>query len=233
MGRLEELLKKERTPLLQLALDFTSLGKVLQILYQVYDLPIDIIEVGTPLIKSLGLSNLHCIRELLNDRVILADTKTADAGEVEVSLVHKVGFNALTVLGSTDNEVIVSTLGKANQLGLDVVVDLIGIRDIIDRALELKRLGVKIFNIHVGIDVQRLKGLTVTDKLSIVRDFLRNLGNDVYISVSGGIKPKDVVKFKDLGVHIIVIGSAITKASNPRKRALEALTLLGKKSLRS
>ena len=44
---------------------------------------VDILELGTPLIKSAGLSAITAVKEAHPDKTVFADLKTMDAGELE------------------------------------------------------------------------------------------------------------------------------------------------------
>jgi len=218
-----------RGTLLQVALDFTELDDTIKIVRELIDLDVDIYEAGTPLIKNCGLRNLGILRSFVGRQsVLLADTKTVDVGALEAELAYKSGFDAITVLGSSDDEVIKLTLEKAKELDIDVVIDTIGIseRNLTRRLEELKSLNVSIVNIHTGIDVQRLRGLRITDRLSVLKDLISSFKSNFKFSVSGGIRPDDIPKILELDVSIIVIGSAITKSDNPRESTRKALQYL-------
>jgi len=214
--------------LLQVALDFIEVEDALRIVNDLRDVDVDVIELGTPLIKSYGLRNLNVIKKFVGNKVILADTKTADACATEAELVYSSGFDALTVLGFSDNEVIKSCIRKSQEFDLDVIVDMIGfsIDKLEDRLRVLVRLGVNIVNIHTGIDVQRLKGKRVIDFLDPIGRIISRFSKDLRFSLSGGIKPEDIPRLKNLDISLIVIGSAITKAENPREQALKAIRFL-------
>jgi len=228
MGKLlDRIMSKGK--LLQVALDFTELEDALRIIRNLMDLDVDVYEAGTPLIKNYGLRNLSILRGIVGKQsVLLADTKTADVGALEAELVYRSGLDVMTVLGSSDDEVIKSAIEKARELNIDVVVDTIGmsIKDLERRLEELKTLGVNIINVHTGIDVQRLKGLRVVDRLNMLKDIISSFKNDFKFSISGGIKPDDIPKILELDIHIVIIGSAITKSSNPKESAERALKYL-------
>ncbi len=223
MGRLLEKVMKE--PLLQVALDFIRIEDAVSLLRKLMDLPIGIIEVGTPLIKSEGMKAVSIIRSVVgSERILLADMKTADVGEIEARLASESGADAITALGCAEEAVIESCVSECSRLGLDVVIDLIGIKpaNIVGRVSELHSIGVRLVNLHVGIDVQKRYGITATSLRGIIRR-LSNEFNDLIISVSGGIKPKDVRSFIECGARIVVIGSAITRSASPRESAIKAL----------
>ncbi|MCD6427995.1 MAG: orotidine 5'-phosphate decarboxylase [Desulfurococcales archaeon] len=225
MGKLLSRLNQGGT-LLQVALDFTRITDAIRVLRTLTDLPIDIYEVGTPLIKSEGVKSIEIVRALVgNDKLVLADMKTADTGALEVELAYSAGADVATVLASADNEVINAALQKASELDMDIVVDTIGVDDVFRRIRELRTMNVRIVNIHTGIDVQRAKQTTAASRVTVIREIVTTFSN-MYVAASGGIKAPDVPRLLEAGVSIVVVGSAITKSSDPRKSATEIINIL-------
>jgi 3-hexulose-6-phosphate synthase len=222
MGRLIRRVNELRRPLLQVALDFISINDALRIIKKLSGLDVDIYEVGTPLIKSEGVRAVSIVKELVDEAVVLADMKTADVGALEVRLAAENGADAVSVLASADNEVITSALNEGKSLDVDVVVDTIGKVDVIKDVSNLVGLGVQVVNIHLAIDVQLRSGRTVADILDIIK-YLRSMYRGIIISASGGVKPHHVRDLVRGGVNIVVMGSAITKASDPAKVVKEVL----------
>jgi len=159
LTKLKKLIK--RGPILQIALDLLELDKAISIARKAYsEEPGVIIEVGTPLIKYAGVEAIKKIRQELPDALILADMKTADVGALEVSIAAEAGADIVTVLGAVGDEVVEEAVWKAHELGVAVQVDMIGVRDVVKRGSEVAKLDVDIVGLHVGIDVQRRRGIT-------------------------------------------------------------------------
>ncbi|MCI4437917.1 MAG: orotidine 5'-phosphate decarboxylase, partial [Ignisphaera sp.] len=95
---------------------------------------------------------------------------------------------------------------------VDLVIDMIYVHNPVERAFRLADYGIEIVSIHVGVDVQRKRGITAKQLLKEVEELARS---GIVVSIAGGIKPEEVDKFIEYGAKIIVIGSAITKSSNP------------------
>ncbi|MEM2208468.1 MAG: orotidine 5'-phosphate decarboxylase / HUMPS family protein [Sulfolobales archaeon] len=219
-------IKELKLPALQVALDFTSLNRAIEVLSRISDLDIGIVEVGTPLIKSEGARSISRVRELAGGKPVLADTKTVDVGALEAEIAIRAGADFLTAIASADDAVIESAARAAWELGGDLVVDFIGFRgDVLSRARELSEVGISSVNIHVGIDVQRSLGLTAADMRILVKRLSAELSGLV-ISVSGGIKPEDIPQLIDAGAQIVVVGGAITRSSDPREAAVKCLKAL-------
>ncbi|MEM0363131.1 MAG: orotidine 5'-phosphate decarboxylase / HUMPS family protein [Sulfolobaceae archaeon] len=208
---------------LQIALDFIDINDAIKIVNQVKDFENEIIEIGTPLLKATGIEGIKKIRKIVPDKIVLADTKTADAGDVEVEIAKLGEANIMTVLGIMDNSTISSAVKKARELDILVQADLINVKNTYERARELKELGVDIIGLHVGLDVQKSRGITIAN----LRDEIAKISNlNTIISVAGGLNKDKIFELIDLPINIFVVGSAITKSNNPRKTCEELINIL-------
>jgi 3-hexulose-6-phosphate synthase len=209
---------------LQIALDFINIENAIRIVNEVKDLNDSIIiEIGTPLLKATGIEGIRKIRQLAKDKIILADTKTADAGDVEVEIAKLGGADIMTVLGIMDNATILSAIKKAKEIGMLVQADLINVTNTYDRALELKNLGIDIIGLHVGLDVQKSRGISITD----LKDEIRKVANlGLVISVAGGLNRDRIKELIDLPINIFVVGSAITRSKDAKETTKEIINIL-------
>lgn len=222
----DEILRKLRSGKhLQVALDFLELRDALNVARQVADLGV-ILEAGTPLVKAEGVQGLLALRGL-GSNVIVADTKTADAGDVEVEIAWRGKANIMTVLGIMDDSTIESAVRRARELDVIVQADLIGVRDVVKRSEELISLGVDIVGLHIGLDVQKKRGVTVAD----MKEEIRYIGKKTVLSVAGGLNPGSIAGLIDLPVSIYVVGGAITRSSSPRRVAEEIVNILGRSTI--
>jgi 3-hexulose-6-phosphate synthase len=67
---------------------------------------VDIIELGTPLVKNAGLSAVTAVKTAHPDKIVFADMKTMDAGELEAEIAFGAGADLVSVLGSADDSTI-------------------------------------------------------------------------------------------------------------------------------
>ena len=213
---------KLNPPILQVALDITELGKAISIAVSIVsNLPKDhlIIEAGTPLIKKWGVLSIKLLKESTNS-IIFADTKTMDVGGLEASIVYNEGADIASVLSVASNETIVSMIEEARRRNKFVAVDLINNLSPLKRITELfeKEIYPDIIIYHVGIDVQKIRGISVYELFDEVRNlikYVRNWSPRTMVAVAGGLSPGKIRKFVDLDIDIIIVGSAITKSSDP------------------
>ena len=61
---------------------------------------VDIIEIGTPLCKAAGLEAIRSIREIVPDKLILADFKSPDVGGLEAKMAFDTGADMMTVMAA-------------------------------------------------------------------------------------------------------------------------------------
>ncbi len=221
-----------KKPLLQVALDLTDLSRALSIACSIaYRLPKEhlVMEAGTPLIKSCGVEAVEFLKKT-TEVTVFADTKTVDAGRVEAESMAVAGADIVSVLALADNSTVREVVDTMHGYGGLVALDLINHPNPLNRALEALELGVDIIVYHVGVDVQKRRGITVSDLLDEVRELVsrvRESGREVLVSVAGGLKPGRVREFIDTGVDIVVVGGAIIKSSDPYRVARDILAEMG------
>ena len=97
MGLVQTHKKEKQKPRLQVALDFENLDDALAISREVAPF-IDILEAGTPLIKSEGVRAIQTLKDAHPDKLVCADLKTVDAGYLEVKMAAKAKADIVTVL---------------------------------------------------------------------------------------------------------------------------------------
>ncbi|MFA6224975.1 MAG: 3-hexulose-6-phosphate synthase [Methanoregula sp.] len=193
---------------LQVALDLLELKRALQIAQESIDGGADWIEVGTPLIKSEGMSAIRSMRDRFPDSVIVADMKIADTGTLEVEMAAKAGANIVCVLADADDAVIEEAVRAARLYGIRLMADLINVKDPISCACHLESLGVDMICAHVGIDQQ------MTGRNSI--ELFTTLSDKVHIplAVAGGIDAESAGDAVRYGVDIIIVGGNIVRSAD-------------------
>jgi 3-hexulose-6-phosphate synthase len=97
---------------LQVAIDLLSTKEALELAAKVAPY-VDIIELGTPLIKSEGLAVIKAMKAAHPDKLVFADFKTADTGELEAGMAFGAGADLVTILGSVDDATIIGAVKAA------------------------------------------------------------------------------------------------------------------------
>ena len=199
---------------LQLAMDVLTTADALALAGKVAPY-VDIIELGTPLIKAEGLRAVTAIKQAHPDKIVFADLKTMDTGELEADIAFTAGADLVTVLGTAGDSTIIGAVKAATAHGKGVVVDLIGVADKETRAREVRAFGVEFVEMHAGLDEQAEEGFTLQTLLT------DGTNSGVAFSVAGGVNASTIASVQQSGASVAVAGGAIYGASDPAAAAAE------------
>jgi 3-hexulose-6-phosphate synthase len=149
------------------------------------------------------------------DKIVFADLKTMDAGELEADIAFKAGADLVTVLGTAGDSTIVGAVKAATAHGKGVVVDLIGVADKVTRAREVTALGAQFVEMHAGLDEQAEPGFSLKALL--------NQGETAKVpfSLAGGVNLTTIAAVQRAGATVAVAGGAIYAAADPAAAAKE------------
>ena len=193
---------------LQVAMDVLTTEAALELAGQVAEY-VDIIELGTPLIKAAGLSAVTAVKKAHPDKIVFADMKTMDAGELEADIAFKAGADLVTVLGTADDSTIAGAVKAAKAHNKGIVVDLIGVADKVARAKEARALGAKFVEMHAGLDEQAKPGFDLSGLLTAGEEAR------VPFSVAGGVNLSTIEAVQKAGADVAVVGGSIYSAADP------------------
>lgn len=199
---------------LQVAMDLLTVEDALELAGKVAEY-VDIIELGTPLIKAAGLSAITAVKDAHPDKLVFADMKTMDAGELEADIAFKAGADLVSVLGGADDSTIAGAVKAAKAHNKGIVVDLIGVPDKVTRAKEVRSLGAKFVEFHAGLDEQSQPGYDLNGLLRAGEEAR------VPFSVAGGVNVSTIKAVQAAGADVAVAGGAIYGASDPALAAKE------------
>jgi 3-hexulose-6-phosphate synthase/6-phospho-3-hexuloisomerase len=207
----------QRKPVLQVALDFMELDRAMKVAREAVKGGVDWLEAGTPLIKSEGMNSVRTLKKAFPDKVIVADMKIMDVGGAEVEMAAKSGASVVIILGLSDDSTISEAVAAGKKYGAQIMVDMINVENIVERAAQLEQLGVDIICVHVGIDQQMrgVKPLEVTQQVAEIITTPR-------LAIAGGLNSETAPQAIEVGADIIIVGHAITAAQN----AAEATRLI-------
>jgi len=198
--------------LLQVALDFLQVDEALRCASATHEY-VDIIEAGTPLIKSEGIRVVETLKRNFQAKQIFADLKIMDIGALEAKMAFDAGADMVSVCAQASLETIAKTIEETRKRNKKVVVDLIGSRDWILSSKEIKHLSPDFFCIHTGVDEQ-MRG---KKPFAILEDFVKEI--NLPFCIAGGIRPEDIPLIMPYTPSIIIVGGYITKAEKPEKAA--------------
>lgn len=187
-----------KTRYLQIAFNY-DLGLVRRILPDIPPSERILIEAGTPYIKREGVAGISAIRSMWKGHV-LADIKTVDGALGEVDMVRAAGATAVTVLGSSPPEALDLFIGRCTELGMNSMIDMLGVDDPLRSVMRLKRPP-DVVVLHRGRDEESTRG-----KVIQYRHVNRVLSKfDVLISAAGGVDLREARSAIFNGANIVVV----------------------------
>jgi 3-hexulose-6-phosphate synthase len=215
---LQKYKNEKGTPRLQVAIDVESIDEALAISKEVAPF-VDILEAGTPLIKSEGVRAIQALKEAHPDKLVCADLKTADAGYLEVKMAAKAKADIVTILADAYNITIEEALRAAHDFHVEIMADLIMSRAPVIRLasiLDLQYKDIKLHYalVHSGLDRQASRRAPFYELESVCR-----LREHPRMAIAGGIREEDISKLSEYPLDIIIVGGGITRMKNPGKSA--------------
>lgn len=199
-----------KKPLLQLALDETSLDNAYKVLDTGVDEVVDIIECGTILLAAEGKDAIVKLRERYPERILVCDFKIADSGKVAADLFLEGKPDYLTVICSANNKTKKAVVDEIKEKGLntEVQIELYG-NWTLDDVKQWKQLGINHVVLHHSVDE---KGPWTKSELELARKLC---DEDINVTVTGGINYESIELFKGLPIFCIIAGRSIRKAEDP------------------
>ena len=193
---------------IQLAIDRVSIEKAVEIVDETKDY-VDIIEVGTSLIKDFGMDSLRNIRAKYKNKCILADMKTIDEGEYEFKAAFENGADIATAMGAASIETLDICYYTAKKYNKVMMIDMLQLSD--EKIRQLGKYQDAIFCIHTPSDN---KADNIGQKIENTKKLLPNVK---HLAIAGGINIDNIDQVKE--IEIVILGSAVTKSIDIKEAA--------------
>lgn len=209
-------------PYLQIALDLVDLSEVRRVLSQIPDSDHILIEVGTPLVKMLGVQVVSEIRSARPGSFVILDLKTLDTGNLEVRLASDASADAVVISGLAPTKTIDIAIEEARKTGIYSIIDMLNVKDPLAVLKGLKALP-DVVELHRAIDMEKSAHAwnNIPEMKALAKD-----GRRLLIAVAGGIRVDTVGAALGAKADIIVVGRAITRSKDIRDMAEQFLTQL-------
>lgn len=177
----------------------------------------DILEAGTPLIKSVGINIVRKLKSAHPEKIVLADLKSSDVGAYEANMAFTAGADIVTTQGITTLATICEVQREVDKWKRRAEVDMTGVKDPLARAKEVQAVGVSLVLFHRSIDEELTQGALWDEKaVNTVREMC-SLGLDV--AIAGGINYDILTLLRGVPIYGIVIGRGITAQPDPAQAA--------------
>lgn len=204
---------------LQVAIDRVSLEDAIEMAHRLDGL-VDVIELGTSIVKDYGLEALKKADFKLEKSQLLIDLKTIDEGEYEFNKGYETSADILTVMGASSLGTLHTTYEIAQKAEKNIFIDLMEIDD--QKVNDMTNMPNAIFGLHHSKDATE-----AFDAVDTIQAFHDNHPEIKKIAVAGGVDLEQARKIARQGIaDTVIVGSKIAGASDPistAKKFMEAI----------
>lgn len=194
--------------LLQYAIDVKERERALKLANLAVENQVTLLEAGHLLIKSIGLEIISDLKSISHSVTVVADMKTMDMGDEEVSVAAEAGADSMIVCAAASDKTLEAAIASGRRNSVKIMASLMGVKKKLRRALEVQSFGVDYIIARKGIDEE----YEWSDRkpFSQLKRMLRILKTPLV--VGGSINQSNIDNFKDMGFHAIIVGRGITMA---------------------
>lgn len=192
---------------LQVALDRIPLEKAINLAIKLNG-NVDIIEIGTSLIKDYGNVAIEKIASVTSESQILVDSKTIDEGEYEFKQAFKHGADIVTVMGAASYQTLASCYEVTQQYNKTMMIDLLNLNH--EQIAKIDSFSQAVYLIHHSVDAnEEVEAETEISEFHSLHAHIER------IAIAGGIDCQTTVDLARQGIsEIVVVGSKIIKSNN-------------------
>ncbi|GKS11621.1 3-hexulose-6-phosphate synthase [Paenibacillus chitinolyticus] len=205
---------------LQLALDLVNIPEGIELVKELEPY-IDIVEIGTPVIINEGLRAVKEMKRAFPNLKVLADLKIMDAAGYEVMKASEAGADIITILGAAEDMSIKGAVEEARKQNKKVLVDMISVKNLEERAKEVDAFGVDYICVHTGYDLQAVGKNSFEDLQTIKRAVKR-----AKTAIAGGIKLSTLPEVIKAQPDLVIVGGGITGQDDRKAAAAEMQKLI-------
>ncbi len=204
---------------LQVAIDRIALEEAVG-LARAFNGHVDIIEIGTSLIKDYGNVAIERIKEVVTGSQILVDSKTIDEGAYEFNQAFKYGADIVTVMGAASYETLLACYEVTQQQSGTMMIDLLNLDP--TYIASITDFPQAIYLLHSSVDKQQSN-----QAVSEIMDFKQLYGHIQHLAIAGGVDYNATKALADQGiVETVVVGSKITNSESPIDTAKKFMEVL-------
>lgn len=206
--------------IVQISLDIINIPEALDTAALALRAGVDWLEAGTPLIIAEGMNGVRELRRAFPNAPIVADLKTMDGGYLEAELMAKAGATHVVVMERAHAETVRVVVKAGRDLGVKVMGDNLGSRDMVASARRLEDLGCDYIIHHIGYDERRgivAAGGRCPSPLDQLREVVAAVRKPV--QAVGGLSVEQAIRTPEYGAPLVVLGAPLVIDADSFKTA--------------
>ncbi|OKI71743.1 hypothetical protein A6A27_20050 [Micromonospora sp. CB01531] len=194
---------------LQVALDVRDIDYAIAVARAAASAGVQFIEIGDPLVKSVGIQAISTIKQRTPGAWIVAEMMSADWGRDQVVLATEAGADVVLLIGPASIASVSAAVEASKRLAVPIIIDVPEGRLVQGWVQDMERAGVDGFAITTNIDLG-VAGFHPLDQAQLIRSWTK-----LPVAVSGGFEPTDVEASRRRSWDILVVGRGVTDSLDP------------------
>ncbi len=198
------------TPLIQVALDVTSIEAATELAEVALAAGADWLELGKPLIEFEGILRATTLRDRFADAYLVMDLMIIAGARRYVRAAADAGIDNVTVTALAPPETVAETITLGKQHGVAITVDMFNLPSLVEDCVRYETLGADYLMVHFGADQKRRRpdGSPIADLRAVVE----RVGIPVSYATYDAAESVAAVR---AGAAVIVQGEPVTSATEP------------------
>lgn len=194
---------------IQVALDMHDLDAAVSVAKASAAAGVDLLEVGDPLIKEVGLRAIEEVKQNASGATVIAEMMSADWGRDQVMLAAESGADAVLLIGPATTASVSAAVQAGRRLGVPILLDCP--QQLLSRRWikSMERAGVDGFTVTTNIDI----GIGTRNALAGARTI--RMWTKLPVAVSGGFSATDTAAIGAPDWDILIVGRSIADAVDP------------------
>ncbi|MFH9863015.1 orotidine 5'-phosphate decarboxylase / HUMPS family protein [Streptomyces sp. NPDC017202] len=198
---------------IQIALDLHDLDQAIEVAQAVAAAGADFIEVGDPLIKTVGVIAVERIKRAVPHVTVVAEMMSADWGRDQVVLAAEYGADVVFLIGPASTASVAAAVDAGRRLGVPILLDVPSHHVSAHWITDMEQAGVDGFAITTNIDIG------VGSNHPLARSQALRSWTRLPVAVSGGFSSTDRTVLRSPEWDVLIVGRSVTEATHPTTAA--------------
>ncbi|WP_217137092.1 orotidine 5'-phosphate decarboxylase / HUMPS family protein [Streptomyces sp. AC558_RSS880] len=198
---------------IQIALDLHDLDQAVEVARAVAAAGAEFIEVGDPLIKTVGVTAVERIKRAVPNTTVVAEMMSADWGRDQVVLAAEYGADVVFLIGPATTASVSAAVDAGRRLGVPILLDVPSGHASAHWIADMEQAGVDGFAITTNIDIG------VGSNHPLARSQALRSWTRLPVAVSGGFSSTDRTVLRSPEWDVLIVGRSVTEATHPTTAA--------------